>query len=93
LNAAAVISWQFIEEQSLLMNSRGRSPLMPQSLLLERTPMKSANFLVRARFYLGLVLILGSIAGVAWRFRAARILSYDMLPPTTTSAMSTDVQH
>lgn len=55
--------------------------------------MKSANFLIRARFYLGLVLIFGSIAGVAWRFRAARILSYDMLPPTTTSAMPTDVQH
>jgi hypothetical protein len=52
---------------------------------LERPSMKSASFLVRFRYYFGLILILGSIAGVAWRFRAARILSYDMLPPYTTT--------
>lgn len=55
---------------------------------LERPSMKSASFLVRFRYYFGLILILGSIAGVAWRFRAARILSYDMLPPYTTTAAS-----
>jgi hypothetical protein len=51
--------------------------------------MKSANVLVRFRYYFGLILILGSMAGVAWRFRAARVLSFDMLPPYTTTSAST----
>ena len=61
--------------------------------ILERSPMKSASFLVRFRYYFGLILILGSIAGVAWRFRAARILSFDILPPYTTTAAPTNAPY
>jgi hypothetical protein len=49
--------------------------------------MKASKILRHARYYLGIALILGSIASVAWRFRSARILSYDMLPPHTTFAL------
>ncbi len=55
--------------------------------------MKSVNFLVRFRYYFGLILILASVAGVAYRFRAARILSFDMLPAYTTTSVSTSDMH
>ncbi len=62
-------------------------------IILERSFMKSVNFLVRFRYYFGLILILASVAGVAYRFRAARILSFDMLPAYTTTSVSTSDMH